>query len=1069
MNVTQLVEGIKKVATDSDSEEDLRIGVEVLLKEFFKKLGVTYTPKYERGKKFGILSGRADALWGNVVIEYEKPKKFLAKAGQSEAIEQLKKYLEDLSKGNIDRLISFYGVALDGFHILFLRYSKSKKNWVLTDLLEVNNESILQFIEILRGLIRKPLTPEVLSKDFGIENVISKKAISTLYNKLLNLKNERAEMLFIEWSRLFKQIYGYDFSRVEKHIHELIKLLSLQKAKPNLDKLFFAVHTYYAFVVKLLAAEVAVTLTRGFIRSFVERLYYYSSSQELKKELKKLEEGGTFSEIGIKNFIEGDLFSWYIDVWDNDIEKNIREIIKTLKDYEPATVKLKPEEAQDLLKRLYQYILPKKIRHDLGEYYTPDWLAEFVISEGNYKGNPDTRFLDPACGSGTFLVLAIQKVQELRQEDPIKYSNRDISASILDKILKNIVGFDLNPIAVITARTNFLIALGDLLNYRPPEISIPVYITDSIVTPQTQSTINGIVYYLDTSAGKFEIPKSIIKKGLIDSIFLKIDECIKAKKYSPKEFIELIKEEYGEFENVDILEDLYSKIYKLEKEGKNKIWCRIIKNAFAPIFEEKFDFVIGNPPWVNWEHLPDFYKKDVKSVCDDYNLFPFTGWKGKLGSAKYDISMVFVYTAMDRYLNENGILSFVITQSIFQSNAGYGFRKYWFKKNDHKVYFKVEKVYDLVDVQPFEDASNRTSVLICKKNAETQYPLLYNVWRKKEKIPFDLKLEEVKKRINEEKLTATPVIKTDIQSRWMISKSSEISLIQKLIGKSDYRGWTGCYTEGANGVYFVRILQRFSDNKILIENITDNLKKKVPKQQAIVETDLVYPLLLSANVHKWNIIKGENIIFSAKFIEEVIDEKKFKIKYPKTYTYLTKFKSILEKRKSYVSKLKRQGFPFYTMYGCEEMYAPYKVIWNSMGSKLSAAVGHMVRDKFLGDKIVVPEHVLIFVPFSNRNEAHYLCAVLNSKISEEIVKKYSMVGGKSFASTHILEHLKIPRYDPNNKVHEVLVELSINAHDYSKKNDKKKLNETENKINEYVAQLLSQTKTNHKGLLKFIS
>ena len=43
-----------------------------------------------------------------------------------------------------------------------------------------------------------------------------------------------------------------------------------------------------------------------------------------------------------------------------------------------------PELTRDLLKQLYQYLVPRHLRHDLGEYYTPDWLAQ--------------RVLDPACG-----------------------------------------------------------------------------------------------------------------------------------------------------------------------------------------------------------------------------------------------------------------------------------------------------------------------------------------------------------------------------------------------------------------------------------------------------------------------------------------------------------------------------------------------------------------------------------------------------------------------------------------------------------------------------------------------
>src|ERR1035437_9113505 len=53
---------------------------------------------------------------------------------------------------------------------------------------------------------------------------------------------------------------------------------------------------------------------------------------------------------------------------------------------------------------------------------------------------------------------------------------------LLNKILRNVVGFDLNPLAVLAARTNYLIAVRDLLSY-VDSIEIPIYLSDSVVTP----------------------------------------------------------------------------------------------------------------------------------------------------------------------------------------------------------------------------------------------------------------------------------------------------------------------------------------------------------------------------------------------------------------------------------------------------------------------------------------------------------------------------------------------------------------------------------------------------------
>ena len=72
---------------------------------------------------------------------------------------------------------------------------------------------------------------------------------------------------------------------------------------------------------------------------------------------------------------------------------------------------------RDTLKNLYHAAIPQEIRHDFGEYYTPDWLARAVCEEvmdadwrrevielavaGQQQG---PAVLDPSCGSGNLLV-----------------------------------------------------------------------------------------------------------------------------------------------------------------------------------------------------------------------------------------------------------------------------------------------------------------------------------------------------------------------------------------------------------------------------------------------------------------------------------------------------------------------------------------------------------------------------------------------------------------------------------------------------------------------------------------
>ncbi len=75
--------------------------------------------------------------------------------------------------------------------------------------------------------------------------------------------------------------------------------------------------------------------------------------------------------------------------------------------YDPLAIIAHAAGGGDLLKPLYESLFPRAVRHALGEYYTPHWLAEHVLDQVGYHGQAGARLLDPTCGSGTFLLAAL--------------------------------------------------------------------------------------------------------------------------------------------------------------------------------------------------------------------------------------------------------------------------------------------------------------------------------------------------------------------------------------------------------------------------------------------------------------------------------------------------------------------------------------------------------------------------------------------------------------------------------------------------------------------------------------
>ena len=167
-----------------------------------------------------------------------------------------------------------------------------------------------------------------------------------------------------------------------------------------------------------------------------------------------------------------------------------------------------PRLKQDLLKEFYSSLVDEQIRHDLGEYYTADWLAQHLLDQAGYDGDPMVKILHPACGLRTFLVESIVRLRD-------RCAHAGLSAlETLQTILSNVKGLDLNPLAVISARANYILAIYDLVFDLGDDIELPVYLADSINVPVEKTDDAGnkyLEYFLDTEVEQFmlEIPGSL--------------------------------------------------------------------------------------------------------------------------------------------------------------------------------------------------------------------------------------------------------------------------------------------------------------------------------------------------------------------------------------------------------------------------------------------------------------------------------------------------------------------------------------------------------------------------------
>jgi len=1094
---------IKQAADFAHNEEEIRVEVEKALSFIQREVGI----KLEGRHEFTVGTGRADSVYDCVIIEYKSPASQNRLSDKSDAtgnrkvVEQLKKRFYDMRTEFGHPLNTMLGVGCDGNYFIFLRFRDDK--WEIQEPVEVSRYSAERFLWALfnLGTKGKAFAPEYLAGDFGSDAKLAQEGIRTLYDTISSTPNPKAQTFFQQWKILFSEVCGYDVNSPSSKIRKLGDFYGVY-GTPKPAELLFAVHTYYALFMKLLASEIVAFFHQ--LPPPLQKIIQAGTSNKLKREMEELEAGSIFRYLNITNFLEGDLFAWYPSTWCEPIEKLVRDMVARLDGYNPGTLQEDPAGSRDLLKKLYQQLFPRSVRHDLGEYYTPDWLAEHVLDELEYIGDPDKRLLDPACGSGTFLVMAINRIRKWYD------NNREHCAynegGLCRKILQNIIGFDLNPLAVMAARTNYLISIHDLIGYMA-DVEIPVYLCDSIMTPAEYGGLTaggrlGDIKELKTSAARFLIPTEItMNRDHVAKYAEQLEFCVR-NGYSPEEFIERCQDESlpVSIENLHI--DLYKELLKLDKESKNGVWARIIKNAFAPLFVERVDYIAGNPPWVRWSYLPDEYCQASWHLWESYELFQARGHKARVNAGELDLSMLFTYSCIDNYLTENGLLGFVITEEVWRSKvAGLGFRRFRIRQDG--PYFQIKAVHDFVEVKPFEGAANKTTTFVAIKGVKTAYPVpfyKYDRLKGTKQLPESDTWFRWQKQLNREALVANPV--TDELSAWEVRSSSMPDLSRALSTPSFYKARLGVRLD-PYGVYLLRLLGCYEDY-ILVKNAPELGRKEIPCVEAKLEQELIFPALLGRHIKRWYASPELLTIVPNRGINkaDLISYEEMKRRLPNTYSYFHQFWDVLAEKEDYWTyfsqivegsdddvldqrylhwrrrnKPTRGGIrqvvqasdvPLYSVSKVGSYtFQPYRVVWPRMASDLRAAVisksSVNIGEHHTAVKTVIPNDVVTLVGFDSVEDAHYFCACMNSAIVRKHLLSFSSPG-RGFAPPSILDSIGIGKFSESDPNMIQLARLSQQCHCAAHRGDSDSLEVLESEVDKAAAQLWGVTDDELKAI-----
>ncbi len=999
-----------------------------------KHFGLDYYPSKEEGVDTvrHVAKGKIDSKIGALVIEYKQPSKLRTASDITKATEQLKDYLKGLYANHE---ADYIGFVTDGVNakLVEMHFGKITEGSI-SPLQSFHLDQMIKSIVLLDKLA---LTPENLidsfCKPFG--NNVVKRMVAELYNKLQTTPTDRTLMLFQEWKELFK--LAHDDSSKQQAIIERSEALAQAigrnlKSNDEEYKALYSIQTAYAIIVKIIAYKVACNA------KFDDKFFEFSSyssikSATLRSVMHRLEDGAVFREIGIGNLLEGDFFSWYCEEyqWDEDIAEHVRDTFRILSRYEDIAIFGSKNSAQDLFRELYLQIMPDKVRHSLGEFYTPTWLAEHVVSEAISKqSNQHWSGLDPCAGSGTFVNVMIQKVlnetTELEEEDR------------LDAVLDRVKGIDLNPLAVLTARVNYFINISGLLS-KSRNIDIPVYLGDASYVPELVND-GGVQFYqysINTLKKELKIrmPRSIITQpGAFSNAMTSIELDIKQLNAPAivERLMDLVPDAEKQLKEVNqSIEQLAEDFVDLERNHWNGIWARIVTNFLTTASLHRVDIIVGNPPWIDWKTLPAGYRERIKGLCVSRHLF---SGDRVTGGINLNICALISNVATQNWLKEDGVLAFLMPKPLLFQQSYEGFRNLYLD-DGNRMFF--EEIHDWTKAgHPFKPVQQEFLTYFVSARAQ-DYAKGIPVVSFQKKNGKNLAAYSKASTFNELADVFSKVDGVAVQSNPAItafsyaSGAEEKERFSRLAGVSDYKGREGIEFYPQELFLLEPISEPDHDTMLLKNYQSQRSKHKIAVEKLVLEKSQLHPLIKGVNIGRFHISAPKFVVpfpYESSDTRLPIELSQLTKKAPKLASYLTRHQSVMEAQTSYNDRIigkKKAEFYALARVGAYT-FEPYHVAFRD-NTKWQAAVVS-ANDEWFGLKQPVFQNHAVSISQKpdgsslTETEAHYICAVMNAPVVQAFIRQSS--DSRTFK---IRPPFKIPVYTGAD-IQNQLADLSRSAH-----------------------------------------
>lgn len=419
--------------------------------------------------------------------------------------------------------------------------------------------------------------------------------------------------------------------------------------------------------------------------------------------LQRILKGEHFStQYRLQNVVEDDYFGWISrGQYLASVLSIARAMQRDLAAYDFSTLT-----EHDLFGRLMSQLARRGHRKLLGQEFTPEWLAD-RLAQRVLDGLPQdesAQLVDMCCGSGSIVAAVLRDVVRRRA---------DIS---LDELTRTVTGFDVDPLAVILAKTTWVVTLATYLQQRAIDIVIPIYHADSLfaTTPVSQrmpAPGEGTDFEVDLDGQTLLLPRELVATssrqlfdGIVDWAYDEARSAVAAgrtnvDRNAASTLVDALVTRNGLTVSaaardriIETARMLASRMSELALNNRNGIWAFVLRNAYRPgLLAGYFNGLVSNPPWLAMSQLADNpYTEALSARADLYGLAP-----GGAAHLHLELATTYLLHAADRYLREGAVVGCLLPGTIFNGSHHQRLRDGDYLRADRAVPLQIDEVWEI--------------------------------------------------------------------------------------------------------------------------------------------------------------------------------------------------------------------------------------------------------------------------------------------------------------------------------------------------------------------------------------